>query len=106
MSATCTPVPSGSVSSWIRPGQFHRFSDSPRDPVKGVMAFGPTKGHERREVPLPRFLLEDRARQTAARAADDLLFTGGRGAVMRSQTFQRAALTAAAEALGIAGFHP
>jgi hypothetical protein len=26
-------------------------------PVKGVMTFGPTKGHERREVPLPRFLV-------------------------------------------------
>ena len=29
-------------------------------PVKGVMTFGPTKGHERREVPLPRFLFGDR----------------------------------------------
>ena len=26
-------------------------------PVKGVMTFGPTKGHEKREVPLPRFLV-------------------------------------------------
>jgi integrase len=31
-------------------------------PVKGVMTFGPTKGHERREVPLPRFLIEELAR--------------------------------------------
>jgi integrase len=34
------------------------------------------------------------------------VFTGERGAVMRSQTFQRAALTAAASELGIPGFHP
>jgi hypothetical protein len=35
-----------------------------------------------------------------------LYFVGERGAVMRSQTFQRAALTEAAETLGIPGFHP
>jgi integrase len=35
-----------------------------------------------------------------------LVFTGERGAVMRSQTFQRAALTEAADHLGIPGFHP
>jgi len=31
---------------------------------------------------------------------------GERGGVMRAQTFQRAALDAAAKELGIAGFHP
>ena len=75
-------------------------------PVKGVMTFGPTKGHERREVPIPRFLVEDLAQHVAGRPADALLFTGARGAVMRSQTFQRAALTEAAAGLDIPGFHP
>jgi integrase len=75
-------------------------------PVKGVMTFGPTKGHERREVPLPRFLLTDLSRQVAGRAPSALVFTGERGAVMRSQTFQRAALTRAADECGISGFHP
>ena len=75
-------------------------------PVKGVMTFGPTKGHERREVPLPRFLVDDLARQVAGRSAGDFVFLGERGAVMRSQTFQRAALTEAAERLGVPGFHP
>ena len=28
-------------------------------PVKGVLTFGTTKGHERREVPIPRFLVDD-----------------------------------------------
>lgn len=55
-------------------------------PVGGVMTFGPTKGHERREVPLPRFLLEDLSQHVAGRAPNDLVFAGGRGAVMRSQT--------------------
>jgi integrase len=75
-------------------------------PIGGVMTFGPTKGHERREVPLPHFLLEDMSRQIARSSQDDLVFTGQRGAVMRSQTFQRAALTKAAGELGIPGFHP
>jgi integrase len=75
-------------------------------PIKGVMTFGPTKGHERREVPLPRFLLEDLSRHVADRKRDDLVFIGQRGSVMRSQTFQRAALTRAATELRIPGFHP
>jgi hypothetical protein len=32
-------------------------------PVKGVMTFGPTKGHERREVPLSRFLVGELGRR-------------------------------------------
>ena len=35
-----------------------------------------------------------------------LVFPGGRGAVLRSQTFQRAALTEAAAGFGMPGFHP
>jgi integrase len=70
------------------------------------MTFGPTKGHERREVPLPRFLVDDLARHVAGCKSDDLVFTGQRGAVMRSGTFRRAALSEAAKALGIPGFHP
>jgi site-specific recombinase XerD len=57
-------------------------------------------------VPLPRFLIDDLAHQVGGRYAGDLVFVGERGAVMRSQTFQRAALTEAAEMLGIPGFHP
>jgi integrase len=57
-------------------------------------------------VPLPCFLIDELARQVIGRSAGDLVFVGERGAVMRSQTFQRAALTEAAETLGIPGFHP
>src|SRR5215207_4862447 len=45
-------------------------------PVKGVMTFGPTKGHERREVPLSRFLLEDLSQHVAGKAPTELAFTG------------------------------
>jgi integrase len=70
------------------------------------MTFGPTKGHERREVPIPQFLLEDLSQHVAGTAPDALVFVGERGAVMRSQTFQRAALTKAAAELGVPGFNP
>jgi integrase len=44
---------------------------------------------------------------SSGRSADDLVFTGPRGAVMRSGTFRRAgALIEAARAMGIPGFHP
>lgn len=66
------------------------------------MTFGPTKGNERREVPVPRFLVDDLAGHTP----DELFFLGSRGAPMRSQTFQRAALTDAAAAMGLSGFTP
>lgn len=75
-------------------------------PIKGVMTFGPTKGHERRDVPIPRFLVDDLVRLVAGKEPDALVFTGGRGAPMRSQTFQRAELTAAAAAMDIKGFTP
>jgi integrase len=75
-------------------------------PVRGGMTWGETKGHERREVPLPRFLIDDLSRQVAGRAPDDLVFTGLRGAVMRSGTFRRGALIKAARTVGLPGFHP
>jgi integrase len=75
-------------------------------PVKGVMTFGPTKGHERREVPLPRFLLEDLARHVAGRSGDNLVFTGVRGAALRYPVFQRGALNQACERLGIPRLTP
>jgi integrase len=75
-------------------------------PVKGVMTFGPTKGHERREVPVPRFLLEDLARHVAGRSGDDLVFVGMRGATLRYPVFQRGALNQACEQIGIPRLTP
>lgn len=70
-------------------------------PVRGAMTWGPTKGHEQREVPLPKFLVPQLEAQMIGRGPDDLLFVGPRGAVLRSQTFQRAALNDAAERMGL-----
>jgi integrase len=74
-------------------------------PVRGRPVFGDTKNHERREVPLPRFLIEDLARHVSDKPTDHLVFTGARGQVLTPQGFQRAALTPAATAIGVPGFH-
>lgn len=75
-------------------------------PVKGVMVFGPTKGHERREVPIPRFLIDDLVARVAGKQPGDLVFLGARGAPMRSAVFRRSALVPAAAEMGLHGFTP
>ena len=75
-------------------------------PVRGVMTFGPTKGHERRDVPIPRFLLEDLAQHVAGSVSDDLVFRGIRGAALRYPVFQRGALNQACEQIGIPRLTP
>jgi integrase len=74
--------------------------------VRGVQVWGTPKGHDRREVPLPRFLVDDLAVHVAGKAPDELVFTGERGGALRAQVFQRAVLTATAEELGLSGLHP
>jgi integrase len=74
--------------------------------VRGVQTWGTPKGHGRREVPVPRFLVEELAAHVAGKARDDLVFTGVKGGALRAQVFQRAVLTDAAARLGLEGMHP
>jgi integrase len=74
--------------------------------VRGVQTWGAPKGHERREVPIPRFLIDELAAHVAGKARDDLVFAGAKGGALRAQVFQRAVLADAAAGLGLAGFHP
>jgi integrase len=75
--------------------------------VGGVQHWGTPKGHERREVPIPRFLVDDLAAHVAGRSADDLVFPGVRGGnALRVRVFRRAALDCAAAGLGLEGLHP
>jgi integrase len=75
-------------------------------PVRGVLTWGTPKGHERRAVPIPRFLVDELAVHVAGKDPGGLVFTGERGGVLRAQVFQRAAFTAAADTLGVPGLHP
>src|SRR4051812_26655782 len=74
--------------------------------VRGVQTWGTPKGHERRSVPVSRFLVDELAAHVAGKARDELVFTGEKGGALRTQVFQRAAFDAAVETVGAAGMHP
>lgn len=75
--------------------------------VKGVLTWGTPKGHERRSVPVPKFLAARLAEHLAGKAADSLVFVGVRGGgVLRNRVFRAAGFDAAAAALGLRGLHP
>jgi integrase len=75
--------------------------------VNGKQVWGSPKTHEDRQVPIPRFLVDELAAHVAGKGQDDLVFSGGRkGGALRALVFRRAALDAAAASIGFAGFHP
>jgi integrase len=74
--------------------------------VRGVQTWGTPKGHERREVPIPRFLVDDLAAHVAGREPGALVFTAVKGGALRAQGFQRTVLTETAASLGLEGLHP
>lgn len=74
--------------------------------VNGRAVFGTPKTHQRRSVPLPRFLVEPIAAQIAGRAGDDLVFTSPTSEVLRNNDFRRRVFDRAAESIGLAGLTP
>ena len=75
-------------------------------PGKGLV-WGTPKTHQRREVPIPRFLAEQLAAHVARQGPEDLVFTGvRRGSPLRAAIFRRGHFDAAAKAIGIPGLHP
>ncbi len=77
-----------------------------RSEVQGVMAFGPTKTHQRRVVVLPRFLIDPLAEHVNGKEPDDLVFSAPKGGVLRNPNFRHRVLTPAAESVGLAGLSP
>ncbi|MEO7629335.1 MAG: site-specific integrase, partial [Nocardioides sp.] len=76
-------------------------------PVQGLgLVWGTTKTHQRREVPIPRFLAIEMVEYVRDRRVDDLVFAGIRnGQPLRVSTF-RTAFGAASRAIGVPGLHP
>ncbi len=75
--------------------------------VGSAQVWGTPKGHERRDVPIPTFLVEELAEHVKGRAPDDLVFPGVRGGgAMRAPTFRRGGFDRAAKQIGLAGVHP
>lgn len=75
--------------------------------VSGRLVWGSPKTHERRDVPLPKFLADELVAHCAGAAPERLLFTGSRsGGVLRSRTFRRAAFDNAAKEIGLPTLTP
>ena len=72
----------------------------------GRIVWGTPKSHERRSVPLPRFLVDELAGALAGKARDDLVFTSPAGAVLRNRNARALWFDDAATAIGQAGLTP
>lgn len=65
------------------------------------LVWGTPKGHERRSVPIPRFLVDELAQQLAGRDREDLAFPAAKGGVLRNRAARRSWFDAAAAATEI-----
>jgi integrase len=74
--------------------------------VHGRVIIGTTKNHQRRSVPIPRFLADELAAQLAGKAPGDLLFTAPEGGVLRNSNFRPRRFDPAAEKAGLPGLTP
>jgi integrase len=74
--------------------------------VRGEQVWGTPKGHEHREVPIPRFLCEELGQHVAGKGREELVFTSPRGGARRVGNFRRDTFDRAAEEIGLAGLHP
>lgn len=74
--------------------------------VGGTPIFGTPKSHQRRSVPLPRFLSDDMAELLAGKSADELVFTSPEGSVLSLRNFRRRAFDPAVRAAGLDGLTP
>ena len=76
-------------------------------PVQGQgLVWGTPKTHQRREVPIPPFLVAELRAHVAGKRPDDLVFPGiRRGSPLGVTTFRKS-FDDAAQAIGIPGLHP
>lgn len=74
--------------------------------VNGELVWGTPKTHERRAVPIPRFLVDELGQQVAGKGRDDLVFAGMKGGALRVRVFRHGAFDAAAATAGLPGMHP
>ncbi|PKW13490.1 tyrosine-type recombinase/integrase [Saccharopolyspora spinosa] len=74
--------------------------------VSGRLVWGTPKNHERRSVPLPRFVAELLGKHLVDKVAEGLVFTAPQGGVLRVRNFRRAVFNRAVAEVGPVGFHP
>ena len=74
--------------------------------VAGKLVVGTPKNHQRRSVPVPRFLLGQLAEHIAGRGPDDLVFTAPGGGFLRNTNFRHRFFGPATIAVGLVGLTP
>jgi integrase len=74
--------------------------------VAGHLTWGTPKNHQRRSVPLPRFLCDALAVEVAGKSADDLAFTTQTGKPLRNLNWRRDYFDRAATEAGLSGLTP
>ncbi|WP_239524222.1 hypothetical protein [Geodermatophilus normandii] len=57
--------------------------------VNGHAVFGTPKTHQRRQVPVPRFLADELAAHVAGKAPADFVFTAEKGGLLHLRNFRR-----------------
>jgi len=72
----------------------------------GKLVWGDPKNHQRRSVPIPRFLVDELGALKAGKGPKDLIFTGARGGVLRNGNFRRDVFNPAAVKAGLDGLTP
>jgi integrase len=70
------------------------------------VTYGTPKTHQRREVLIPRSLVDALAEQVAGKSPEDLVFTSPRGAPLRNHNFRARFFAPAATAIGMPGLPP
>ena len=71
--------------------------------VKGELALGPVKNHEKRSVPLPRSFADELGSLAVGRKADDLLFRAPEGGPLRYANFRSRVFDPAVKEAGLEG---
>ena len=74
--------------------------------IHGRVIIGTTKTHQRRSVPMPRFLVDELAAKLAGKAPSDLVFTAPQGGVLRNSNFRPRFFDPAAAKAGLPGLTP
>ena len=72
----------------------------------GKLIWGDPKNHQRRSVPIPKFLVDELDVLKAGKGPKDLMFTGAHGGVLRNGNFRRDVFNPAAVKAGLDGLTP
>lgn len=74
--------------------------------VRGQAVFSSPKTHQTRNVPVPRFLVDDLTTAVAGKPKDDFVFNAPRGGVLRLQNFRHTVFDPAVHTAGLDGLTP